>query len=63
MDGNKRAAFLAMTVFVGLNGSAIEAEETDVVSLMLGVAGSQKTEDDLADWLRVHLVPLRSPRD
>ncbi len=60
VDGNKRAAFLAMAVFLGLNAFEIEAEETEVVSLMVGVAGSQESEDDLAAWLRAHLVPLLS---
>jgi death on curing protein len=57
-DGNKRVAFLAMATFLGLNGFEIEAPEAEVVAVMVGVAAGHLTERQLADWLRVHLVPL-----
>src|SRR5690348_9821826 len=34
-DGNKRIAFLAMYVFLGLNGLELEASEEEVVRMML----------------------------
>jgi death on curing protein len=55
-DGNKRAAFLAMLVFLGLNGYDLEAPEPDVVTVMLKVAAGELSEAALAKWLRVHLV-------
>lgn len=58
-DGNKRAAFLAMATFAGLNGFEIEASEAEVVTVMVGVAAGQLKERQLADWLRAHLVPRR----
>ena len=57
-DGNKRIGFLAMYVFLGLNGLEIEADETEVVDLMVAVASGQCGEEELADWLRSHLNPL-----
>ena len=57
-DGNKRVAFLAMYVFLGLNGLEIEAEETEVVEAMVAVAGGRCGEDELADWLRNHVTRL-----
>lgn len=57
-DGNKRTAFLAMAVFVGLNGHEIEAEEAEVVAIMVGVASGEVGEAGLAAWLRGHLVVL-----
>ena len=54
VDGNKRTAFQAMYVFLGLNGLRIVAGETEVVSLMIGVAGNTIGEEDLTDWLRKH---------
>lgn len=55
-DGNKRIAFLAMLVFLGLNGWDVEASEDEVVATMLAVADRRCTEEQLADWLRAHLV-------
>ncbi len=56
-DGNKRAAFLAMLVFLGLNGYDLEAPEPEVVTAMLKVAAGKLSEAALAKWVRVHLVP------
>ncbi len=58
-DGNKRAAFLAMAIFLGLNGYEIEAPEAEVVTVMVGVAAGLIKERQLAEWVRAHLVPLR----
>jgi death-on-curing protein len=58
-DGNKRIAFLAMYVFLGLNGLEIEADETEVVDLVVAVASGRCDEEDLADWLRSHVSPLK----
>ena len=52
--GNKRIAFLAMYIFLGLNGRRIVAEEPAVVNLMKAVAASDCSEPELADWLRAH---------
>jgi death-on-curing protein len=57
-DGNKRVAFLAMAIFLGLNGYEIEAPQEGVVTTMLGAAAGQRTEAELADWVRRHLVKL-----
>jgi death-on-curing protein len=57
-DGNKRTAFLAMAIFLGLNGYELEATEEDVVTTMLAAAAGQLTESRLADWVRGHLVKL-----
>jgi death-on-curing protein len=56
-DGNKRIAFLAMAIFLGLNGSDIEATEPEVVTAMLALADGRLTESQLADWIREHLAP------
>ncbi len=56
-DGNKRIAFLAMAVFLGLNGHEIEAPEADVVTLMVGIAAGRLSETRVAGWVRGHIVP------
>jgi death on curing protein len=53
-DGNKRVAFVVMVVFLELNGLMLEAEEADVVSVMLALADGRLSEGDLAQWLQVH---------
>ena len=62
IDGNKRAAFQAMYVFMGLNGWRISAPEDEVVSTMEGVATGDMDEAGLADWLREHLVRWKRGR-
>ena len=54
-DGNRRIAFVTMTVFLGLNGQEIHAPEPEVVTVMLGVATGEIGEEDLAAWLRSRL--------
>ena len=55
-DGNKRVGFLAMYVFLGLNGLEIEADEVEVVDLMVAVADGRYSEEKLATWLREHVT-------
>jgi death-on-curing protein len=57
-DGNKRVSFLAMYVFLDLNGLELEAEEPEVVDLMVAVAAGRMNEAELAGWLRRHLRPI-----
>jgi death-on-curing protein len=54
VDGNKRVAFQAMYVFLGINKRRISAPEIEVVRLMLGLAAGEVTEPELADWLRAN---------
>jgi death on curing protein len=44
VDGNKRVAFQAMYVFLGLNGYRIEAEEPEVVRIVLALAAGELQE-------------------
>ena len=60
-DGNKRVAFLAMAVFVGVNGYEIDAPEPEVVKVMVSLADGRLSEPALARWLRTRLVGLPPP--
>ena len=62
LDGNKRIAFVAMNVFLLLNGLEIETPEPDVVSTMLGVAEGRVDQARLATWLRTVSIPYRPKR-
>jgi death-on-curing protein len=50
-DGNKRIAFVAMAVFLELNGVTLEADEAKVVTVMLALAAGEMSEDQLASWV------------
>ena len=62
VDGNKRVAFQAMYVFLGLNGLRIESEEPEVVRMMLALASGELGEAELAAWLREHTAKRRGKR-
>ncbi len=57
LDGNKRVAFQAMYLFLGLNGFRVDSSEEEVVALILSLASGNLDEPALADWLRNHLSP------
>ena len=57
VDGNKRAAFLAMGLFLGLNGQRLIASQADATLTMLSVAAGTLDEAALADWLRRNIGP------
>jgi death on curing protein len=53
-DGNKRAAFLAVGLFLHLNGWRLTAPQADATLTMLAVAAGQTDETTFARWLRQH---------
>ena len=57
VDGNKRVAFQAMYLFLGLNGLRIDASEEEVVTTILSLASGDLDEPGLAAWLRDHVTP------
>ena len=54
VDGNKRAAFLAVGMFLRLNGWRLTAPQADATLTMLAVAAGQMDEAAFAHWLRQH---------
>ena len=54
IDGNKRTAFVAVELFLDLNGFELTASDTDCVLTMLAVAAGQMDEATFARWLRKH---------
>ena len=54
-DGNKRVAFLAAVIFLGLNGLDLIAPEKEVVEKMLTLASNEVDEEALAAWIRSRL--------
>jgi len=54
VDGNKRTAFVALELFLGLNGLELTADDAGCVLTMLDVAAGAIDEAALAAWLRTH---------
>ncbi|MDO8887089.1 MAG: type II toxin-antitoxin system death-on-curing family toxin [Hydrogenophaga sp.] len=59
IDGNKRTGFVAMELFLRLNGWQLTASDGDCVMTMLAVAAGDISEEAFADWLRTHVVRIR----
>ena len=55
VDGNKRAAFLAVGLFLALNGHRLAATQAEATLTMLAVAAGQMDEAAFAAWLREHV--------
>ena len=55
VDGNKRAAFLAIGLFLAINGKRLRANQVDSVHIILGLAAGALDEHALADWIRRHI--------
>jgi death on curing protein len=54
IDGNKRTAFVAVELFLWLNGQELMAEDGDCVLTMLALASGTMDEPAFAAWLREH---------
>lgn len=60
VDGNKRAAFVAVELFLMLNGWELLADDGQCVMTMLALAAGQLTEEQFAAWVRQHMQQSRS---
>jgi death-on-curing protein len=55
IDGNKRTAFVAVELFLMLNGWELPATDGECVLTMLAVAAGTLEEAAYADWIRSHI--------
>jgi death on curing protein len=51
VDGNKRAAFASIIVFLGLNGIDFDVPSEAATAVILGMAAGEINEDGLARWI------------
>ncbi len=54
VDGNKRAAFLCVGLFLALNGWRLRARQVEATLTMLAVAAGEMSEAEFGAWLRGH---------
>lgn len=59
LDGNKRVGHAAMETFLMLNGYEVKASVDDSERLILDLASGQLSREQLAEWLKVHLVRVK----
>jgi len=61
VDGNKRTAFVTGVTFLRLNGYEFRPEPVRGVQMMEGLAASDVTEAECAQWLQDGSVPITAP--
>lgn len=56
LDGNKRAAFLSIGLFLSINGHKLVADQVDAIQTMLAVAAGELDERGLSVWIQKNSV-------
>jgi death on curing protein len=56
VDGNKRAAFLSLGLFLRLNGYRLNATQVDATLTILALAAGEMEEVQLEAWVRANVV-------
>jgi len=57
-DGNKRAAFAGLTMFLELNGYRLSCSEVEETAMVLRAAASEINEDEWTAWVVRNVEPL-----
>jgi death-on-curing protein len=57
IDGNKRTAFVALEVFLRLNGGVFTVGDAEAVVMMLAMAAGELSEAEFIAWVRMHTGP------
>jgi death-on-curing protein len=52
VDGNKRAAFASIIVFLGLNGVDFDVPPAHAAAMILSLAAGEVSEDGLTRWIK-----------
>jgi death on curing protein len=57
LDGNKCTAFVAVELFLVLNGFRLIADDVQCALIMLDIATGQLTEDAFTAWIEANTAP------
>jgi len=57
VDGNKRAAFLAVGLFLGLNGHQLVVDPAEAARTVFALAADEMGELEFAVWIRTGMKP------
>jgi death on curing protein len=55
VDGNKRVAFLAVGVFLAINGHRFSATPVEAIDAILALASGSMEEEQFGLWIRAHM--------
>jgi death-on-curing protein len=58
-DGNKRAGFLALGLFLARNDRELIADPVEAIAIILRLAEGKLAELELAGWVRKNIAPIR----
>ncbi len=61
MDGNKRVAAMACSVFLRLNGFRLTMSEAKIEEYTLGMAKGEITRDEAIEFTESHIEPIEVP--
>jgi death on curing protein len=56
-DGNKRVGFLALGLFLSMNGKELRVAQAEAAETIFRLAAGKITERGLAEWIRENIVP------
>jgi len=59
-DGNKRAALAAMLAFLVDNGWRLNAEGNEIYGVIMRLAASELSKDELSEWVAQNTSPAKS---
>jgi death on curing protein len=54
-DGNKRAGFLAIGLFLAINELQFEADPVESIAVIMRVAEGKLSEEELTTWIRANV--------
>ena len=54
IDGNKRTAFVALELFLRLNGCVFAVGDADAAVMMLAMASGSVPDGEFTAWVRLH---------
>ena len=56
VDGNKRTAYVALEVFLRLNGCRFTVGDAEAVVMMLAMAAGELPDDEFIAWARLNTI-------
>lgn len=54
-DGNKRIGALVLLVLLEINGYHVSASNEEFADIIMGIAASEKDDEDLKKWVEEHI--------
>jgi death on curing protein len=60
-DGNKRVAFVALNIFLNLNGLSLKVDPLEAGNTFFSAAAGEISEEDLGAWVFKYTSPSEKP--